>query len=152
MNIIKFKPYYKAVFSGDLQVGSSSSESTIPITNLTCEVDGKNIYNYYGNAPFNPTYYTGIQCLGPTMIRFIIGDNSINKDLSYLAIGSFRNANINNRKALINPDFTDPENEMDISPLPLYESPWLNSVTLVSDIAQSNMNFTNYILEAWVFV
>lgn len=112
----------------------------------------KNIYDCYGNAPFNPTYYTGIQCLGPTMIRFIIGDNSINKDLSYLAIGSFRDANINNRKALINPDFTDPENEMDISPLPLYESPWLNSVTLVSNIGQSDMNFTKYILEAWVFV
>lgn len=109
MNIIKFKPYYKAVFSGYLHVGSSSSGSTIPITNLTCEVDGKNIYDCYGNAPFNPTYYTGIQCLGPTMIRFIIGDNSINKDLSYLAIGSFRDVNINNRKALINPDFTDPE-------------------------------------------
>lgn len=152
MNIIKFKPYYKAVFSGYLHVGSSSSGSTIPITNLTCEVDGKNIYDCYGNAPFNPTYYTGIQCLGPTMIRFIIGDNSINKDLSYLAIGSFGNANINNRKALINPDFTDPENEMDISPLPLYESPWLNSVTLVSNIGQSDMNFTKYILEAWVFV
>lgn len=152
MNIIKFKPYYKAVFSGCLHVGSSSSGSTIPITNLTCEVDGKNIYDCYGNAPFNPTYYTGIQCLGPTMIRFIIGDNSINKDLSYLAIGSFRDTNISNRKALINPDFTDPENEMDISPLPLYESPWLNSVTLVSNIGQSDMNFTKYILEAWVFV
>lgn len=41
MNIIKFKPYYKAVFSGYLHVGSSSRGSTIPITNLTCEVDGK---------------------------------------------------------------------------------------------------------------
>lgn len=152
MDIIKFKPYYKAVFSGYLQVGSSSSESTIPITNLTCEVDGKNIYKCYETIPFNPTYYTGIQCLGPTMIRFIVSDNSINKDLSYLAIGSFRNATINNRKALINPDFTDPENEMNISPLPLYESPWLNSVTLVSNTGQSDMNFTNYILEAWVFV
>ena len=152
MNIIKFKPYYKAVFSGYLHVGSSSSGSTVPITNLTCEVDGKNIYDCYENAPFNPTYYTGIQCLGPTMIRFIIGDNSISKDLSYLAIGSFRDVNINNRKALISPDFTDPENEMNISPLPLYESPWLNSVTLVSNIGQSDMNFTKYILEAWVFV
>ena len=152
MDIIKFNPYYKAVFSGYLQVGSNSAGITTPITNLLCEVDGENVYNCYGKGPFNPTYYTGIQCLGPTMIQFIIGDNSINKDLSYLTIGSFRGSNVNNRKALINPDFTDPKNEIDISPLPLYESPWLNSVTLVSNIGQSDLNFTKYILEAWVFV
>lgn len=152
MDIIKFKPYYKAVFSGYLHVGSSSSESNVPVTNLTCEVDGKNIYKYTGEIPFNPTYYNGIQCLGPTMIRFIIDDNTINKDLSYLAIGSVGDLNIDNRIALINPDFTDPENKMDISPLPLYESPWIVSAALVSNIGQSDMYFTKYILEAWVFV